>query len=255
VLDISGSMGERDWDGRQTSRLDAVKKVFRLFVLGGQTPDGQSLEGRPADLIGLVTFAKRPETPCPPTLSHSALVQIVEDLKPRSDTDAEQGGQASTNISDGLLMALKRAEDSPSRRKVLVLLSDGDHRVHDKVSGLASGLQPREAAQLAADLGIPVYTIFAVPSESQTTGEGNSQENPIKTMTEIAAITGGKFYQASDSASLLEVYRDLDNQERQKIQSFQYRRYHEGFLFLGLASLGLFVFVTVMEMTFWLRSP
>src|SRR3982750_3677398 len=70
LVDVSGSMAERDfdWAGEPITRLDAVKKVFRLFVAGGAAgPGGPPFEGRPTDLIGLVTFATRPETACPLT--------------------------------------------------------------------------------------------------------------------------------------------------------------------------------------------
>src|SRR6185437_1225945 len=77
LVDVSGSMAERDfdWRGEPVSRLEAVKKVFHLFVSGGEgtdtTGDGtdvSNFQGRPTDQIGLVTFATRPETACPLTL-------------------------------------------------------------------------------------------------------------------------------------------------------------------------------------------
>src|SRR5205085_1665629 len=73
LVDVSGSMAQPDfnWQGKPISRLDAVQKVFHLFVEGGAGPGGQRLTGRPEDLIGLVTFATWPESPCPLTLSHA----------------------------------------------------------------------------------------------------------------------------------------------------------------------------------------
>jgi Ca-activated chloride channel family protein len=72
VVDVSGSMAEPDfdWDGKPISRLEAVKRAFHLLVEGGEAPDAVALEGRPDDLIGLVTFATWPETACPVALSH-----------------------------------------------------------------------------------------------------------------------------------------------------------------------------------------
>src|SRR5438445_4181551 len=95
VVDASGSMATADfnWQGQTITRLEAVKKAFRLFVEGGEaapprglTPPAQGvhLEGRPNDLIGLVTFARWPKTTCPLTLSHSVLVRLMEAEKPRT---------------------------------------------------------------------------------------------------------------------------------------------------------------------------
>src|SRR5262245_26039238 len=98
VVDVSGSMAEPDfvWQGEKVSRLDAVKKVFRLFVEGGEA-GGQTFDGRLEDLVGLVTFATRPECPCPLTLSHQVLLRLLDVEMPR-----QVPGESQTNISDGL---------------------------------------------------------------------------------------------------------------------------------------------------------
>src|SRR5262249_17245059 len=77
---VSGRMREIDfeWNGVQISRLEAVKRAFGLFVIGGTGPDGQTFPGRPSDLIGLVTFATYPESAAPLTLSHPVLIQLLE---------------------------------------------------------------------------------------------------------------------------------------------------------------------------------
>src|SRR5438874_1332312 len=79
VLDVSGSMGTRDfrWGGRPLSRLDAAKLAFRLFVAGGDAANTIPLAGRPNDLIGLVTFARWPQSTCPLTLSHHVLLRLL----------------------------------------------------------------------------------------------------------------------------------------------------------------------------------
>src|SRR5262245_17959989 len=154
VVDVSKSMSQRDfdWQKQPITRLDAVKKVFRLFVEGGQGPDGTTLEGRRSDLIGLVTFGTWPKCDCPLTLSHPVLLSIL---------DGKEGldlpGEAETNITDALVIGLDRLRTAGPRRKVLILLSDGE----DVVPEPASGWGPPDAAQRAADLGIPIYTIDA----------------------------------------------------------------------------------------------
>src|SRR5262249_15533543 len=86
LVGVSGSMAETDfdWQGMRISRLDAAKRAFALFVAGGDGPDKGHLDGRPSDLIGVVTFATRPETLCPLTLSHSVLLRLLDEEKPRS---------------------------------------------------------------------------------------------------------------------------------------------------------------------------
>src|SRR5712692_6845171 len=83
VVDVSGSMAEPDftWGNERITRLEAAKRAFTLFVAGGEGLDGEHFEGRPDDLIGLVTFATRPESSCPLTLSHSGRVANVTDRK------------------------------------------------------------------------------------------------------------------------------------------------------------------------------
>lgn len=252
LVDVSGSMAERDvdWADERLSRLEAVKRAFRLFVSGGEGPGGQRLEGRPNDLVGLVTFAARPETPCPLTLSHSVLLQMLEAEQPRSIPTESQ-----TNIGDAVAWGLHGVQSAAARRKVLILLSDGEHNVPPPA------LKPRQAAQLAANLRVPIYAI-ATGSEarSQEAPEGDRPAGSDraageKTLQAVARLTGGRYFRAHDTVTLLAVCREIDRLERQEIPSFQYRRYHEAYSWLGLAALGLVVIVHLLEMTLWQRVP
>src|SRR5262249_20199084 len=118
AVDVSRSMNDRDflWNDEPISRLDAVKKVFRLFVVGGEAPGGQRLDGRPNDVVGLVTFAARPETACPLTLNHDVLLKILEAEEPR-----RLAGEGTTNLGDGIAWSLHRLAQAPTQRKILVL--------------------------------------------------------------------------------------------------------------------------------------
>src|SRR4051794_187663 len=89
LVDVSGSMAERDfdWHGQNVSRFEAVKKVFRVFVEGGELPDGRRLEGRRTDLVALVPFATRPELGCPLTLNHAVLLRLLDAEQPRASTE------------------------------------------------------------------------------------------------------------------------------------------------------------------------
>jgi len=273
VVDASGSMATPDfnWQGQAISRLDGVKKAFRLLVEGGDieprtTVSGSSaaeqvhFEGRPNDLIGLVTFARWPKTSCPLTLSHSVLLRLMEAEKPRTiPTESE------SNIGDAIAWGLVRLGKAKTKRKVMVLLSDGEHNVPPPA------LTPRQAAQLAANFGVPIYAIDAGSlvedrgskikdrkSPNEHTIEESSEKiraSAEKTMAAIAQITGGRHFKVQDADSLLEICREIDRLETQEIQSFQYRRYFESYPLLGLASFSFLALVGLLELTLFRKTP
>jgi Ca-activated chloride channel family protein len=263
LVDVSGSMAERDfdWNGKPTTRLEAVQRVFSLFLTGGpDTPDGKpagaDFQGRPTDLAGLVTFATRPETVCPLTLSHSVLVRMLEAEQPRSVP-----GESETNLSDAVAEGLQRLRGATPRRKVLVLLSDGEHNVPEP----RSGWTPRQAAQVAAGLGVPIYTIDAgggtaagrekpaAPTAEASPAE--VREEAVRTLQDMARITGGQYLPARDTAGLVRACRSIDALERSDIRSFQYRRYHEGYPYLALGAFALLAGALGLERTLWRRVP
>jgi Ca-activated chloride channel family protein len=254
VADCSGSMAELDydWQGEPISRLEAVKRAFRLFVEGGEGPGGTHLDGRPTDQIGLITFATRPDCPCPLTLSHSVLIKLLDKMEP-----AKIPGDMETNISDAITLALHRLQSAGARRKVMILLSDGEHNVPNTQSEWT----PRQAAQVAANLDVPIYTIDAGGENLSPGAEGMpgtsaaTRLDGMRTLEEVAHITHGRSFRAQDTTQLLNVCREIDRLERKEIESFQYRRYYEGFPWFGLAAFVLYVGIRVLEMTIWHRVP
>jgi Ca-activated chloride channel family protein len=257
LVDVSGSMAEHDfdWNGRPISRLDAVKRVFHLLIVGGEAPDGLAFEGRPNDLVGFVTFATWPESPCPLTLSHSVLLQMLDAEKPRTLPT-----ESRTNIGDAIAWGLHRLAAAPSPRKVLILLSDGEHNVPPPA------LTPRQAAQLAASLRVPVYAIDAGPDLPPASPEGLELDSEaataaklraagVQTLQAIAQTTNGRYFRAPDTQSLLAVCRTIDVLERSEIRSFLYRRYYQGYHWAGLAALVLWVGLYLAERTIWRRLP
>jgi Ca-activated chloride channel family protein len=265
LVDVSGSMAERDfdWNGKPLSRLEAIQRVFALFLTGGRdTPDGKpagvDFQGRPTDLAGLVTFATRPETVCPLTLSHSVVLRMLEMEKPRSVP-----GESETNLSDAIAEGLQRLQQATPKRKVLVLLSDGEHNVPEP----RSGWTPRQAAQVAAGLGIPIYTIDAggtalvreaVAPAAAPEGSASPavvREQAVRTLQELAHMTGGQYFLARDTGGLLRACRAIDALERSDIRSFQYRRYHEGYPYLALTAFVLFSGAVALDRTLWRRLP
>jgi Ca-activated chloride channel family protein len=266
LVDVSGSMAEPDfeWDGKPVSRLDAAKKVFDQFVFGSAAdsvppPGAPGFEGRGRDLIGLVTFASRPETICPLTQSHTVLRDRLKAEKPRSVP-----GESETNLSDAIVEGLHRVRHATPRRKVLVLLTDGEHNVVQP----RSGLTPRQAGQVAVALGVPIYTIDAGgatavregPPRDKEVAEtpaspGLTRQQAVQTLQELARMTRGQYFAAGDTDALLRACRTIDGLERTEVTTFQYRRYHEGYPYFALAALALFGLAVGLEMTLWRRVP
>jgi Ca-activated chloride channel family protein len=204
VVDASGSMATPDFSlgGQKVSRLAGVQRVFRLLVEGGTTADDLTFAGRPNDLISLVVFATRPETACPPTLDHAALIAILDRQTPRTLV-----GEATTNPGDALAWALASLQRAPTRRKAIVFLTDGDSNVPEPA------LSPREAAKLAASLKIPIYAIDALEDAEA----GADAPKAHQTLADLARITGGQHFRATDGAALLHALHDLDRLERDAI--------------------------------------
>jgi Ca-activated chloride channel family protein len=246
VLDVSGSMAERDfdWHGTLIPRLDAAKRALRLFVQGGDA-DGKQLPGRGGDQVGLVAFALHPEDTCPLTLSHDALLDLLDAEEPRGQPDT------GTNIGDALAWGLKRLEAAGDRRQVLVLLSDGEHNVPPPA------LTPRQAGQLAANRGVPVYTIDAggVTPPGAPPEDVQARETGRKALEAVAALTGGRSFAAHDAAVLVDVLAAIDRLERRPVESFQYRRYAEAYPWCAAAALACFALALGLELTAWRRIP
>lgn len=258
VLDVSGSMAKPDflWNDESISRLEAAKRSLRLFVEGGAGPDDVSLDGRPTDLVSLVTFATWPESVCPLTLSHPVLLSLLDEQQPR-----KVSGESSTNLSDALALALHRIEQAPVKRKVLVLISDGEHNVSDPQSEQT----PRQIAQVAASLNVPIYAIDASgehgddenlePGVESQQGGAEKRASAEVTLRNVAQITKGKYFRARDSQALVNVCKDIEQLEKNELHSFQYRRYYDGFPWFGAAAFALFGLVSMLEWTVWRRIP
>lgn len=195
AIDLSGSMGQEDFalDGRPTTRLAVVKDTAEDFI-----------DRREGDRLGLVLFSDRAYLQAPLTFDRKVVGELLG--------EAEVGltGQE-TAIGDAIAVAAKRLKDRPADSRVLVLLTDG--------ASNAGELQPVQAANLAKDLGIRIYTIGvgAGPQEVQT-AFGRRIVDPSRgldeaTLNEIADITGGRYFRARDVQGLANVYAEIDRLE------------------------------------------
>jgi Ca-activated chloride channel family protein len=236
AADISGSMQALDLStpGHERSRLDAVKDVFREFVLGGP-----GLAGRPDDAIGLVSFARYADCRSPLTLDHTSLAAVASELRP---ANRDEDGTA---LGDGLGLSVLRLGESKARSRIVILLTDGVSNSGD--------MAPLEAADLAKSQGIRVYTVGAgtngvapIRVEDPFTGQSVLRQMPVEidedTLQKIAERTGGRYFRATDGDALAAVYREIDRLERSEVSEErfqQYREYFDVFAAAGLVSVAL----------------
>ena len=247
VVDRSGSMQARDFvrGDASTSRLDVVKRIFRDFVLGG----GGAGEGRPDDLVGLVTFARYADGLSPLTLDHGNLVAILDQLE--TPIEREEDGTA---VGEGLALAVERLRRQETASKVVILLTDGVNNMGD--------IEPLQAAELAAQHGIKVYTVgagytgFAPFPVRAADGRTFLQRQRVEidevTLQQIAQRSGGRYFHATDEDGLREVIEEIDRLERSEVSEVRYLEYEyhfAPFVMIALGALGL----SVMLGGSWLR--
>ncbi len=263
VIDRSGSMkAEMEYRGRRLNRLEVVKRVFEEFLMGNE----KTLGGRPNDLVGMIAFARYADTMAPLTLGHGALLRFLDSIHIVSRRP-EDG----TAIGDALALAaarLKTAEEDLERSasesgeidyeiksKIIILLTDGQNN-----SGRRT---PEEAAELAAQWGIKIYTIGVGSREGVSTiktlfgnfkvptGGGVDQ----KTLQRVADITGGVFRLGENAEGLREIYEEIDKLEKSEVESVRYVDYRELFTPFALTALILLLLEVTLASTVLRRIP
>jgi Ca-activated chloride channel homolog len=226
TLDISGSMLSRDF---KPDRLEASKNIATEFITG-----------RPYDRIGLVVFSGESFTQCPITTDHAVLINLLREIKCGMIEDG-------TAIGEGLATAVNRIKDSEAKSKVIILLTDG---VNNR--GLVA---PVTAAEIAKTFGIRVYTIGVgtqgvAPYPVQTPFGVQFQDLPVEIdeaiLKEIAIITDGTYFRATDNESLAKVYTEIDKLEKSRMDVKQFKLKEEKYL---LPALIAFCFI-LLEVIF-----
>ena len=228
LVDRSGSMRAMDFkkQGQPVDRLTAIKDVAGRFVEG----DGE-LSGRFHDLVGLVTFAGMATAETPPTLDHNFVVsQLYQaEIVTRRDEDGTAIGDA-IGLAVEKLSTLDKTQDKQIKSKVAILLTDGENTAGD--------LDPLQAAELAKMMEIKVYTIGVgttgrapIPVRDPFSGRQRMIWDQVHidedTLTEIAEITGGKYFRATNTESLEEIYAEIDQLEKTEVESIQFVDYRE----------------------------
>ncbi len=228
AVDVSGSMEALDFTlkGKSANRLDVVKSVMHTFIME-----------RPNDRIGLLAFSGRPYMVSPLTLDHDWLVQRLDSL---SIGMIEDGTAIGSAIGSGL----NRLRDRDAKSRIMILLTDGMNN--------AGTVPPLVAAEAAETLGIKVYTIGA--------GTRGEAPMPVKdrfgrkrlmrvrvdiddeTLGQVAEMTGGRYFRATDTKSLEKVYQEINTMETttRNIKKFEnYRELYSWFVFAALFFLGI----------------
>lgn len=211
TIDISSSMLAQDL---KPDRLEAAKEVGADFI-----------KGRPDDRIGLVVFASETFTQVPLTTDHGIVLNMLKDMKCGMLEDG-------TAIGDGLASSVSRLKDSEAISKVVILMTDGDNN--------AGSVDPSTAAEMAKLFGVRVYTIGVgtrgkapYPVHDQY-GRKYFQQLDVNIneplLQQIADETGGKYFRATSNEKLEQIYAEIDQLERSKIEVNEFKRVHEEFL-------------------------
>lgn len=270
VVDRSGSMRAMDFriNGQRVDRLTAIKNVVGKFVLGSEFSEETQLDGRFNDLVGLATFAGYADAVTPPTLDHNFLIASLNETRivNRRNEDGTAIGDAIA-LATEKLNALDARQEQKIKSKIIILLTDGESN--------AGSLEPVQAAELAAALGIKVYTIGVgtrgeapVPVIDPFSGRQVFQSMPVNideaTLKQIAELTNAESFRATDTDSLEAIYTAIDELEKTKVQSHQYVDYRElavqsyvspwGRLPALLSVVLLLLVARILLQTLWLRE-
>ncbi len=198
AVDLSGSMDQKDFElgDRRVDRLTATKAVASDFI-----------SRREGDRIGLILFGERAYLQVPLTLDRETVNVLL------MEAFIGLAGEK-TAIGDAITLAVRRVHEQPEEAgdQVLVLLTDG--------ANTAGEVEPIKAAELARQVGLRIYTIGIGAEQIEVSSliGGRRRINPSAdldeaTLTKIAELTGGRYFRATDTASLQDIYRLVDELE------------------------------------------
>ena len=210
AIDVSASMLAKDL---LPNRLEALKEVAADFI-----------NGRPNDRIGLVEYAGEAYTKTPITSDKSIVLRSLRDIK--YNTIIEGG----TAIGMGLATSVNRLKDSRAKSKVIILLTDGVNN-----SGF---IDPKIASELAVEYGIKTYTIglgtngmalspMSINSDGSFRYGRQQVEIDEDLLKEIADVTGGKYFRATNNKKLAEIYDEINKLEKTEVEEKKYYNYEE----------------------------
>jgi len=223
------------------NRLEVAKQVAEDFI-----------RGRPIDRIGLVIFSGESYTLCPITTDKNTLLTEVNGLRSGMLQDG-------TLIGEGLATAVDRLSKSDAKSKVVILLTDGKEEAPE-----TRLIDPLTALEIAKAQKVKVYTIGmsaqnaqSVPEETGGKKRSSATDNFLdeQLLRRIAGETGGEYFRARDRLSLENIYRQIDQMEKSKIEVQSLRHYQEEFIPLLLIALGLLFVELVLRFTLLKKFP
>nr|MBP7472016.1 VWA domain-containing protein [Prevotella sp.] len=241
AMDVSTSMLAEDL---KPNRIEAAKDVAAEFI-----------SGRPDDNIGLCIFAGEAFTQCPMTTDHASLLALLQNV--RTDIAARGFISDGTAIGMGLANAVGRLKDTKTKSRVVILLTDGSNNMGD--------ISPMTAAQIAKTFGVRVYTIGVgtnakvAPYPMSVAGTTQYVNMPVeidsRTLTDIAATTGGTFYRATNTMELKKIYQDIDKLEKTKMDVKHFAKRYEAYQPFAIAAIIVFLFELLLRITWFRRIP
>ena len=240
AMDVSTSMLAED---HKPNRMEAAKSVASEFIAD-----------RSNDNIGLTIFAGEAFTQCPMTTDHTSLLNIMQGVR----TDIVTRGLISdgTAVGMGLANAVSRLKESKAKSKVVILLTDGSNNMGD--------ISPMTSAQIARSLGIRVYTIgvgtnkvapYPMPVAGGVQYVNIPVEIDTKTLSDIAAVTDGNFYRATNNRELKQIYKDIDKLEKTKMNVTKFSKRYEAYQPLAMSALLLLLLEILLRTTVLRRIP
>jgi Ca-activated chloride channel family protein len=235
TLDISTSMLAQDF---KPDRFEAALEVAREFIAG-----------RKNDRIGMAVFAGEAYTQCPLTTDYGILDELTRKIKMGVIEDG-------TAIGSGIITSVNRLKNSDAKSKVVILLTDGENNKGE--------VEPETAAHVAAAMEIKLYTIGIGRERApypfrNPFGQTILREVEFKIdeqmLSDLATITGGKYFKADNENKLREIYSEIDELEKTKIEVKSYKRFHEKYHIFLLPGLLLLLGALLLENTVFMKKP
>ena len=235
ALDVSTSMLARDFT---PDRINAAKDIAIRFVAE-----------RPSDRIGVVVFAGESYTQCPVTTDRATLINLIKEIECGLIEDG-------TAIGNGLATAVARLKDSDAKSKVIILLTDGVNN--------SGEISPKMAAEIAKTYGIRVYTIgvgtnkvarYPMPVAGGVQYVNIPVEIDTKTLSDIAAMSDGNFYRATNNKELKQIYHDIDKLEKSRLSVKKFSKHYEAYQPFAVAAIICLLLEILLRTTVLRRIP
>ncbi len=236
VLDTSTSMRAQDF---QPNRFEAAREVGSEFI-----------RGRLSDRIGLIVFAAKAYTQAPLTLDYDFLLSMLEEVEVGVIEDG-------TAIGTALAMATNRLKDTEAVSKVVILLTDGQNNRGE--------IDPVTASEVASALGVRVYPVGVgaygeAPFVIDHPFAGRQRRMmPVEIdedmLRSVAEKTGGAYFRATDNEALRQIYAQIGELEKTKVEERSYTDYEERYALFLWPAFGLILFEILLSSTRLRRIP